>query len=154
MPKAKGTYRKLYRSETNRVLAGVAGGLGEYFGIDPILIRLVLVLTTIFGGSGILIYLVLWILIPNENDVDKNSEDTIKQNAEELKTKARAFAQEFKGMSREDHPRSWFGFLVIIIGLLFLFDNLGFLQFHLFWPLLLIALGFFLVFKNNNGKRN
>lgn len=147
MAKQNGTYKKLFRSETNRVIAGVAGGLGEYFGIDPILIRLILVLTTIFGGSGILIYIVLWIIIPNENDIAKDSKDTMKQNAEELKTKARAFAEGFKGMSSENHPRNWFGFIVIVLGLLFLFDNLGFLRFHLFWPLLLIALGLFLLFK-------
>jgi phage shock protein C len=148
MPVKKNSFKKLYRSENNRVLAGVSGGLGEYFGIDPILIRLILVLTTIFGGSGILIYLVLWIIIPNEKDVDKDSKDTIRQNAEELKTKAKAFAEEFKDMSAKDNPHNWFGFLIIIIGVLFLFDNLGFLQFHLFWPLVLIVLGFFLVFRN------
>ncbi len=147
MASKKETFKKLYRSETNRVLAGVAGGLGEYFGIDPTLIRLILVLITIFGGSGILIYIILWILIPSENDLDTDSKDTLKQNAQELKTKARVFAQEIKGMPRGDHPRNWFGFIIIVLGLLFLFDNLGFLQFHLFWPLVLIALGLFLLFK-------
>ncbi|MGA2911458.1 MAG: PspC domain-containing protein [Candidatus Levyibacteriota bacterium] len=148
MAKKNGIYRKLYRSETNRVIAGVAGGLGEYFEVDPTIIRLLFVLLTVFGGGGILVYIILWILIPCESCINKNSEDTIKQNAKELKTKAKTFAQEFKGMSMEDHPRNWLGFLIIILGLLFLFDNLGFLQFHLFWPLLLVALGFFLLFKN------
>ncbi len=148
MPVKKNSFKKLYRSESNRVLAGVAGGLGEYFTIDPLLIRIVFILLTVFGGGGIVIYLILWILIPNETDHSKTPEDTIKQNAEELKTKAKAFAEEFKGMSNEDHPRNWLGFFIIIVGLLFLFDNLGFLQFHLFWPLALIALGFFLLFRN------
>ena len=147
MAKKINQYKKLYRSETNRVIAGVAGGLGEYFGIDPILIRLILVLTTIFGGSGILIYLVLWILIPNKSDVNKNHEDTIKQNAEELKMKAKAFAQDFKDKRKEGHSSSWLGYLIIIIGVLFLLDNLGFLRFHLFWPIILIAFGLFILFK-------
>jgi phage shock protein PspC (stress-responsive transcriptional regulator) len=147
MPTKKSTFKKLYRSETNRVIAGVAGGLGEYFGIDPVIIRLILVLTTIFGGSGVLIYIVLWIIIPNENDIDKNSEDTIRQNTEELKNRAKNFAQGFRGISTDNHPRNWFGFVVIVLGLLFLFDNLGFLRFHLFWPILLIALGFLLLLK-------
>jgi len=147
MPTKNEAFKKLYRSETNRVLAGVAGGLGEYFVIDPVIIRLVLVLMTIFGGSGILIYIVLWIIIPNENDIDKDSEDTIKQNTEELKNRAKSFAQGFRGMSAENHSRNWFGFVVIVLGILFLFDNLGFLRFHLFWPVLLIALGFFLLFR-------
>jgi phage shock protein C len=146
MAKTEGV-KKLYRSETNHVIAGVAGGLGEYFGIDPTLIRLILVLTTIFGGSGILIYVVLWILIPRESETDKKTEDTIKDNAEEFKTKARSFAEEFKNMRSENHPRNWFGFVVIFIGLMFLLQNLGFLQFHLFWPVIIIALGLFLLFK-------
>jgi len=148
MPIKKETYKKLYRSQTNRVLAGVAGGLGEYFEIDPILIRLILVLATIFGGSGILIYIILWIIIPNENDINKDSKDTMKKNAEEFKTKAQNFAQGFKGMPSGDHPKHWFGFIIIIIGLLFLLDNLGFLRFHLFWPILLITFGLYLLFKS------
>jgi phage shock protein C len=148
MPTKKETFKKLYRSKTYRVLAGVAGGLGEYFKIDPTIIRLIFVLLTVFGGGGILVYIILWILIPCESCINKNSEETIKDNAEELKSRAKNFAQEFKGMSSEHHPRNWFGFIVIILGLLFLFDNLGFLRFHLFWPVLLIALGLFLLFKS------
>jgi len=147
MAAKKETFKKLYRSETNRVLAGVAGGLGEYFVIDPTLIRLLFVLLTVFGGGGVLVYIILWILIPSENNSEKNSEETIKDNAEELKNRAKKFAEEFRGMSTDNHPRNWFGFIVIVLGLLFLFDNLGFLKFHLFWPVLLIAFGFFLLFK-------
>jgi len=147
MATKKETFKKLYRSETNRVLAGVAGGLGEYFKIDPTLIRLLFVLLTVFGGGGILVYFILWILIPNENCINKQSDETIKQNAQELKDKAKSFAQEFKDMSSEKKPRNWFGFIVIFLGLLFLFDNLGFLKFNLFWPILLIGFGFFLLFK-------
>jgi phage shock protein C len=143
----KETFKRLFRSETNRVLAGVAGGLGEYFQIDPTIIRLIFVLLTVFGGGGVLVYIILWILIPGQNRINTNSEDTIKENAEELKNKAKNFAQEFKRMPSDNHPRNWFGFIIIVLGLLFLFDNLGFLRFHLFWPVLLIALGLFLLFR-------
>lgn len=47
----------LHRSATNYVIAGVAGGLGEYFNIDPLVIRILFILLTIFGGSGILLYI-------------------------------------------------------------------------------------------------
>jgi phage shock protein C len=147
MANKKALFKKLYRSEGNRVLAGVAGGLGKYFGVDPTLIRLIFVLITIFGGSGILAYIILWIIIPSESDVDKTSEDTIRSNAEEFKERAKGFAQNFRNMSEDNNPRSWFAVIIIALGLLFLFDNLGFLKFHLFWPLLLIALGLFLLFK-------
>lgn len=61
--------KKLYRSERERMIAGVCGGLAEYFEIDPTLIRLLWVLVTFVAGSGILIYILACIIIPSENDV-------------------------------------------------------------------------------------
>lgn len=58
--------RRLYRNEGDKVLGGVASGLAAYFRIDPAMMRLVFVLLTIFGGSGMLIYVVLWILLPSQ----------------------------------------------------------------------------------------
>ena len=57
--------KRLYKSRTNRVLTGVCGGLGEYFNIDPTLIRLLLVLLGC-TGSGIIAYLVAAIIMPEE----------------------------------------------------------------------------------------
>lgn len=59
-------YNRLYRSRTNRMIAGVAGGLGEYFGIDPTLVRLLFVVFAVFVGGGLMAYLILWIVIPEE----------------------------------------------------------------------------------------
>ena len=59
-------YKKLYRSVTDKMLAGVCGGLAEYFAIDPVIVRLIFVLAVIFGGSGILAYIILWIIIPQK----------------------------------------------------------------------------------------
>lgn len=58
--------RQLRRSRNNRIIAGVCGGLGEYFELDPVIIRLLLVVATLMGGSGIILYLVAWVLIPEE----------------------------------------------------------------------------------------
>ncbi len=59
--------KKLYRSRTNRVLAGVCSGLGNFFGIDPTVVRLIFVAGTLLGfGSLFLIYLVLFIVVPEE----------------------------------------------------------------------------------------
>lgn len=55
---------RLYRSRTDRVLGGVAGGIGYYFGIDPTIIRLVWVLLTLWGGAGVVLYFIAWIIIP------------------------------------------------------------------------------------------
>jgi phage shock protein PspC (stress-responsive transcriptional regulator) len=58
--------KKLYRSRNDRMIAGVCGGLGEYFSIDPTLFRLVFVIAAVFGGSGILAYLLFMIIVPQE----------------------------------------------------------------------------------------
>ena len=56
----------LYRSRDQRMLAGICGGMGEYFGIDPTLVRLVFVAATLIGGPGLIAYIVCLILIPLE----------------------------------------------------------------------------------------
>lgn len=60
--------RPLRRSRSNRVIAGVIAGLADYFGLDPTLARVIYVLVSIFSAAfpGILIYILLWILIPEE----------------------------------------------------------------------------------------
>ena len=58
--------KKLYRSKKNKVIAGVCGGIGEYFNIDPVIIRLLWTLFIFVGGSGILAYIIAWIIIPQE----------------------------------------------------------------------------------------
>ncbi len=61
---AAGADKRLYRSGRDRVLAGVAGGLGEYFDLDPVWFRIGFVVLAIGGGSGLLIYLLMWLVIP------------------------------------------------------------------------------------------
>jgi phage shock protein C len=60
--------KKLRRSSRNRVIAGVCGGIGAYFGVDPVAVRIALVLFTLFGGAGVLIYLVCWLCMPLDID--------------------------------------------------------------------------------------
>jgi phage shock protein C len=58
--------RKLYRSRTDRKLAGVCGGLAQYFTLDATLIRILFVVLAVLGGSGIVIYGVMWLVVPLE----------------------------------------------------------------------------------------
>src|SRR5947208_10342328 len=55
---------RLRRSRTEVIIAGVCGGLAEYFGIDPVIVRLIFVLVTLTTGIGVLIYPVLWLVMP------------------------------------------------------------------------------------------
>jgi phage shock protein C len=58
--------RKLYRSKSNRKLAGVCGGLAQYFNLDATLMRVLFVVLAVLGGSGVVIYVAMWIIVPNE----------------------------------------------------------------------------------------
>lgn len=58
--------KKLTRSITNRQIAGVCAGLAEFFGIDVTIIRVIFVLSALFGGSGLVIYIAMWILVPEQ----------------------------------------------------------------------------------------
>lgn len=59
-----GNMKRLYRSGKDRILGGVCGGMGEYFGIDPVIIRLLFVALTLVWGVGIVMYIICWIVIP------------------------------------------------------------------------------------------
>ncbi len=61
--------KQLYRSDTNRVISGVCGGLGEYFGINAVIIRIVMLSLFLSGGIGVIPYIVAALLIPKRPKV-------------------------------------------------------------------------------------
>lgn len=61
--------KRLYRSRTNRKLAGVCGGIGAYFEVDPVLIRLLWIVFTLAGGGGVVAYLIAWLIVPEEPEI-------------------------------------------------------------------------------------
>lgn len=61
--------RRLYRSETDRQIAGVCGGIADYFNIDPTIVRLIFLVLFFAGGPGLILYVALWIVMPEESDV-------------------------------------------------------------------------------------
>jgi phage shock protein PspC (stress-responsive transcriptional regulator) len=60
------TTRRLYRSKNDRKLSGVCGGLGEYTGVDANVVRVLFVVLAVLGGAGLIIYLAMWIIVPQE----------------------------------------------------------------------------------------
>ena len=63
-------YKKLVRSNTNRMLCGVCGGIGEYLNVDPTIVRLIWLLCSVAScGTGLLVYIVAAIVIPEDNDI-------------------------------------------------------------------------------------
>src|SRR3954468_5378115 len=59
--------RRLTRSSSDRVIAGVAGGLGRYFSIDPVVVRIAFIVGSFFGGAGLIAYAAAWLLVPSDD---------------------------------------------------------------------------------------
>ena len=74
--------KKLYRSETNKQIAGVCAGLAEYFDVDVTLVRIAFLVMMLMGGPGFLLYVVLWFVIPEESQVIY--QDALKRKNEDL----------------------------------------------------------------------
>jgi phage shock protein C len=113
--------RRLRRSREDRLIFGVCGGLGRYFGIDPVLVRIVFVLLVIFGASGVLLYLIGLIAIPSA------------EPGTEPATATRPFVSA--------SPAVIFGAVLVSAGILLLLARMVPALGELFGPLLLIALG-------------
>ena len=152
MPTAKSEHNSpkgLYRSETNKVIAGVCGGLGEFFNVDPLIIRIIFILATVFGGSGLLVYLILWVLMPNPSQASTSPKDHIKENVEEIRQTAKNFASDIR-TRRDQNSKQWLGIILLILGLIFLLQNFGFndyINFGRLWPIFLVLVGLLLLFR-------
>lgn len=74
----------MYRSETDKVVGGVCGGLGEYLEVDPVLIRLIWIFLTFMGGSGIIVYIVFWLVLPTKSQVETDQTQIFESNAQDI----------------------------------------------------------------------
>jgi len=124
--------RVLRRSKEDRVIAGVCAGLGRYLGIDPVLLRIAFVVLAIAGGGGILLYVVSWILIPEQGENENLG--TVRP-------------------SNVDSTRLVVGGALIAIGTILLLNlsipALG----RYFWPLAVIAAGVAIVIQASASRR-
>lgn len=138
--------KKLYRSKSDRYIAGVCGGLAEYFEIDSLIIRIIFILLTVSGGSGLVIYIIMWILVPEQGEKrNKDFKENVKEGANKM-------AEEIKKDPKVNNNGRIIGGLVLIaVGTLFLLENFfpGFyLDFGRLWPLILVAIGLSLIVKS------
>lgn len=147
--------KKLYRSETDQILGGVAAGIAEYLAIDPTIVRLIWVAVALIGGTGVFVYIILWIIIPTSKQEGLSTEKRIEQNAEDFGKKVEGLANKVENeVEKADltKRRQFFGLIVIFIGFWLLASTLGLTQwfnFGKFWPLILVAVGITLLFKKN-----
>ena len=147
---------KRYRSRTDSVLSGVCGGLGQYLGIDSTLVRLFFVLLALAGvGTGLLIYLAMWILVPLEGqDASLPLEQRMRTGANEIGQRAQAFGNSLQRNTGAagGQPAILAGAVLLLIGTMFLVQNLfgwwlPWLSFGTLWPLLLVLAGAVLLMR-------
>lgn len=153
--------RRLYRSRTNSMIAGVCGGLGAYLQIDPTLVRLFFVIVGLAGnGIGLFIYILLWIVLPSEEaDQETSFEDTVRSSSTEIAERAKALGDDLREMVKKPHPQTGLiiGAALIIAGLFYLLQNMRFpwltwLDFDVIWPLLLVVGGIAILIRNRRGE--
>lgn len=141
--------KKLYRSRRNKVLGGVCGGLGEYFEVDPVLIRVLFVFLTFFNASGILLYLLLLIILPQEPIIFT---DETNSNVKEEDIKSDYIPVEQPIQKRD--TRKIFGIILLILGIVFLINNIiPSLDFEIIFPLILIGFGIYLILESLKSRR-
>jgi phage shock protein C len=134
--------KRLYKSRHDRIIDGVCGGIGEYLGIDPVIVRIIFILLFFMGGVGLLLYIAGMLIIP------VNPEHSREQPPVEPKKAGRGVL-------------FILGIILVIIGIGLLLENFGwpfwrFLKvgFNYIFPLLLIAAGIFLIATYIQRKRN
>lgn len=129
----EGTPARLHRSASDRVCCGVCGGIAEYLVVDPSLVRIAFVIATLWGGIGLLLYVVLAIILPVDNT--GRQPDTL--------------------MSSSARSHLLAGLLLIVLGALLLASNMGlapWLTWNLFWPTVLILIGAALLVRQPTGR--
>ncbi len=138
------TGKRLTRSRTDYMLGGVCAGLGSYFSIDATIVRLIFLLLVISGGSGVVLYGVLWIVMPREDMQDAQGPLT----GDEFGRRARQMGDEMRQVASQPNPRTaqFLGIALVVFGLVFLVQNLhiewlSWFNAQIIWPAVLIIAG-------------
>ncbi len=138
---------KLYRSTSDRMVGGVCGGLGTFLNIDPIFVRLLFVLLLFGSDFGFILYLVLWIVIPEEGKAYGFKGDS-------LGDKVKSMGDDIQQAVTQPHPQAGIimGVGLIVVGGFLFLDRLNlswmnWIDLDILWPILLIVGGVVLLFR-------
>lgn len=160
--------KRLYRSRTERFIAGVCGGLANYFNIDPVLMRVIFVVLAFASGVGIIAYIVLWIITPVEGTAATKPDQIIKENIKDAGDTAAGIGERIREAVRPeqkaepgtgaaspkqeanpaDRGRYVAGLILLAIGGIALLANLNLFWWFAWarlWPIVLIIIGLVLI---------
>ena len=118
---------RLYRSRQDRILGGVCGGLAKYLQIDTILVRLFFIVFSLVGGIGPIAYLIMWVLVPSEEENPTPNASAQVIDGEVMKERAETFKEEFVDVIRKPSRKSslYAGITLVIIGGYIFLKNLN-----------------------------
>ncbi len=138
---------KLYRSNSDRMVGGVCGGLGTFLNIDPIFVRLLFVLLLFGSEFGFILYLLLWIIIPEEGKAYGFKDDSLGE-------KVKSMGDDIQQAVTQPHPQAGIimGLGLIVVGGFLFLDRLNlswmnWIDLDILWPILLIVGGVILLFR-------
>lgn len=161
---------KIYKSNKDVFIAGVCAGIGEAFNIDATIIRIIFVVFGIYG-PGILLYILLWIVLPSrneriENNAGNNTENNAnssQNNASESTEKNNVYEMKKEGDSytvkKTNNSRKVFAIILIVLGCALILNNyfgvlniiFDIFDFRIYWPAIFIIFGLVLLFT---GKKS
>lgn len=136
---------RLYRSRKNKMIGGVCGGLAEYFDIDPVLMRAIFIITAIGWGIGFIAYIVLWIIMPDVTKI--YGYEAIKDDWQPPKKEKIPEEKEEDTGKRKTVIGN---FLIILGGVLLAANFVPWMDFSIIFPILLIAVGLIIFYKEKN----
>jgi len=138
---------RLLRSNSDKMIAGVCGGIASYLGVDSLFVRLAFLVLFFASGVGFLLYLILMIIMPNEAHYYGSSSKIFQDNLDEY---GNEISSNVKRVRRHPQGPSIAAGLLIIMGFYLLFYNLGWIAYigsGVFWAFTLVAAGVYLILR-------
>jgi phage shock protein C len=140
---------KLYRSRTDKFLGGVCGGLGQYLNVDSSIVRILFLLLMFGSGIGLLLYILLWIILPLEGGTA-----SVPRTGAEFEQRMQGLGDDIRDATRTPHPQAglWFGAALVILGGILFLERLdiawlSWVHTDIIWPVLIIVIGVAFLFR-------
>jgi phage shock protein C len=93
--------RRVIRSRNERIIGGVAGGLAAYLNIDPLVVRLIFAVLSLANGLGIVLYLIMWLLVPQEDTQAPDTRSQVQENVNDIQDTSMRFFNQVREMFRQ-----------------------------------------------------
>ncbi len=164
--------KKLYRSRSDKMIAGICGGLAKYFEIDSAIVRIIFLLLFFFKGIGFLAYIILWFVVPQdpydfqgvnyksttstggeenieEAEIIEETEETDNKASEKPNSSSRV------NSNTQNDTKKIAGIILVSLGGIFLISKIfPSISFDILFPLILVGIGLYLIFNSQKGGKD